>query len=367
MKKELPLGWPENPPIYDIDKSYLDNLEQGPFFDGEIPKRVLPPKEQWIDFLGYKVASPIGVPAGPLLNSKWVILAARMGFDIVTYKTIRSKIHPAHPLPNMIYVETKGDLDKTRHNETLVQADTPPKNMQELAATNSFGIPSRDETFLIEDIKRANEALAPGQVMIVSVVGTPRDGEDYIEDFVDATRIALKGGAKIIEIDLSCPNVAACEGSLYTNLEALYKICSQVKKLIGPIPLIIKVGVVNTEELMKSIMVEAKRAGVDAICGINTVSMKVIDSTGAAALGEKRAKAGVCGGPIRVAAMDFIKMASQINQEQNLGLTLMITGGVTEPEHFTQFLEAGADIAMSAVGMMWDPYIAARYHRRNHG
>ena len=367
MKKELPCGWPQIPPIYDIEKSYLDNFENGPFFDQEIPERIFPPKEQWVDFLGFKVASPIGVPAGPLLNSKWVILAAKLGFDIVTYKTIRSKLHPAHPLPNMIYVDTKGELDSTRHNEVLTQAHIPPKNMKELAATNSFGIPSRDESFLLEDIQRANRELAPGQVMIVSVVGTHREGEDYIEDFVETARIALKAGAKIIEIDLSCPNVSACEGSLYTNLDALYEISSKVKQLIGEIPLIIKVGVIDTPELMKSIMVEAKRAGVDAICGINTVSMKVVNNTGAAALGTTRPTAGVCGGPIRVVAMDFIKRASKINRDENLGLTLMVTGGVCEAKHFTQFLEAGADIAMSAVGMMWDPFIAARYHRRNNG
>ena len=367
MKKALPTFWPEKPPIYDIEKSYLHNLEHGPFFEGEVIERILPPQDEWVDFLGYKVASRLGVPAGPLLNSNWTTFAAKMGFDIVTYKTIRSKTHPAHPLPNMIYVDTKGDLDQSRHGETLVRSLDAPKEMKTLAATNSFGIPSRDEAFLIEDIARANRALAPGQVMIVSVVGTHREGEDYLEDFVEATRIALKGGAKIIEIDLSCPNIGANEGSLYTNLEALYEICSRVKQCIGSIPLIIKVGVVKTPELMRQIMKEAKRAGVSAVCGINTVSMRVVDQSGEPALGKAREKAGVCGGPIRVAAIDFIKMASQINQEEKLGLTLMATGGVTEPEHFDIFLNAGADIAMSAIGMMWDPYLAARYHRRNNG
>ena len=34
------------------------------------------------------------------------------------------------------------------------------------------------------------------------------------------------------------------------------------------------------------------------------------------------------------------------------------------PEHFDAFLEAGADIATTATGMMWDPYLALRYHER---
>ena len=41
-------------------------------------------------------------------------------------------------------------------------------------------------------------------------------------------------------------------------------------------------------------------------------------------------------------------------------MKLMGTGGVTLPEHFDHFFKAGADVAMSAVGMMWDPYLAVK-------
>lgn len=362
MSKTLPTWWPEKPPIYDINKSYLDNLDEGPFFDGKIPERIFPPQEKWVDFLGFKVASTLGVPAGPLLNSRWVTFAAEMGFDIVTYKTIRSQPHPAHPLPNMIYVETQGPLTYDRHQDTLSQADLPPQSMQALAATNSFGIPSQGHTFLIEDIARANASLAPGQIMIVSVVGTPRPDEDFHEDFVCAARIALEGGAKIIEADLSCPNVSTCEGSLFTSPEAVYDISSRMKKVLGPVPLIIKIGVIEEQQVLREVMRAAAKGGAQAICGINTVSMKVVKEDGTPALGEKRLRAGVCGGPIREAALDFIQKAHHINEEEKLGMTIMGTGGVTAPEHFDQFFHAGADVAMSAVGMMWDPYLAARYH-----
>ncbi|MCC5831524.1 MAG: hypothetical protein JJU12_00570 [Chlamydiales bacterium] len=364
MVKTLPAWWPEKPPVYDIERSYLENFEEGPFFQGAIPKRLLPSQEEWVDFLGFRVAVPLGVPAGPLLNSRWVAFAAEMGFDIVTYKTIRSKPHPAHPLPNMIYVDTKGMLTYERHRETLSQADLPPQNMHALAATNSFGIPSQGRDFLIEDIARANASLAPGQVMIVSVVGTPREGEDFYEDFVHAARIALEGGAKIIEADLSCPNVVTCEGSLFTNPEAVFEISRRMKQAIGSIPLVIKVGVIEEKEVLKNVMHAAAKGGASAICGINTVSMKVVKSDGTPALGEKRLRSGVCGGPIREAALDFIRNARAVNEEEKLAMTIMGTGGATLPEHFDQFFQAGAEVAMSAVGMMWDPYLAARYHDR---
>ena len=347
-------------PIYSIDKNYLENATKGPFFQGKIPGRVLPPENEWIDFLGFKVASPIGVPAGPLLNSRWVLFAAQMGFDVVTYKTIRSRAHPAHPLPNMVYVDTRGDLTEERTREKLFVTSKAPKTLKELAATNSFGIPSKDPDYLIEDIAKAQAGLGRGQAMIVSVVGTPRPGEDYAEDFADSARLALRGGAQIIEADLSCPNLVGSEGSLFTNPKSVFEITSRIKKAIKDTPLIIKVGALFDLELISAVMTAAHKAGADAICGINTVSMEVLKEDGTPALGENRRKAGVCGSPIRQAALQFVRLAHQANR---MNLTLMATGGVCDPSHFDDFLNAGADIAMSAIAMMWDPYLANNYHR----
>src|SRR5579862_7914590 len=114
LSNNLPQWFSNHPPIYDIHKSYLENAEQGPFFNGHIPKRILAPREKWIDFLGKKVSSRIGIPAGPLLNARWVALAAQLGYDVLTYKTIRSREHPSHPLPNMIYIDTHGMVTHQR-------------------------------------------------------------------------------------------------------------------------------------------------------------------------------------------------------------------------------------------------------------
>lgn len=350
--------------IYNIEKTYQENLEEGPFFTGELPKRSWPEPADWYDFLGHKVASRIGVPAGPLLNANWVTLAARLGFDIVTYKTIRSKKHLAHPLPNMVYISSQTPIRHGQEPEVIIQSKFPPTSIEELALTNSFGIPSQAPEILIEDIAKAKNSLHAGQLMIVSVVGTPREGEDFVEDFVKAARIAKEGGAEVIEADFSCPNVASKEGSLHLDPLAVSMISRAMVAELKEIPLVIKLGVIPTQQRLKEVMVEAKRAGVRAICGINTVSKKVVKEDGTPALGQNRLTAGVCGGPIREEALNFMRMAYAVNKEEKLDLTLMLTGGAVLPEHFDLFFEAGADIAMSAVGMMWDPYLAARYHAR---
>lgn len=56
------------------------------------------------------MASPIGVPAGPLLDSRWTTLAAKLGFDIVTYKTVRTQASSGHAPPNVLYLQAQNQL-----------------------------------------------------------------------------------------------------------------------------------------------------------------------------------------------------------------------------------------------------------------
>ncbi len=282
---KLPHWYPEHPAIYDIHRTYLENADQGPFFNGPIPQRVMPPKEKWIDFLGYSVASPIGVPAGPLLTSRWIELAGKLGFDIPIYKTIRSSEHPSHPLPNMVFVDTHGMIlnEKALQPATLVRNPSP--HLEELAVTNSFGMPSKSPHYLFEDIPRANGSLKEGQVMVVSIVGSVRSDVSFIEDFVKAAQLAKEAGAKIIEANFSCPNVDKSEGCLYMNPATVAEIGKALVKAISPIPLIIKVGIFASEEQMSDVFTAAARAGIRAISGINTVSMAVVDAKGEPALG----------------------------------------------------------------------------------
>jgi len=357
--------WPHNAPIYDISKSYADNAAEGPFFVDDIPARLWAPKEQWISFLGHKIASPLGVPAGPLLNSKWTTLAARLGFDVVTYKTIRSNAHPGHSLPNVVYIHTDGDLTRERWSDTLKMAEKPHEDINDIAITNSFGMPSREAEFLYTDIRKAKNELAEGQLLIVSVVGSACDKSDFVEDYVRAAKIGVDAGAPIIEANFSCPNVVTGEGKIYSNPVAVEEIASSLVKSLGDVPLLIKVGVFDDKDQMREMFKAAVRAGVKGISGINTLSMKVVDSTGQPALGPTRVHSGICGGPIRAAALDWVHIAHDIIKQEKLPLVLLGCGGIMKAEQFDEFLNAGADVAMSATGMMWDPLLALRYHNRH--
>lgn len=341
----IPDWYPEHPPIYDISKTYAENGEEGPYFNGPIPKRR--PPERVFNFLDFEVHSLIGVPAGPLLNSRWIALAAKLGFDIPTYKTIRSEAHPSHPLPNVAFVDQEG------------RRISDPGNIEELSITNSFGMPSRSPDFLLADIETANRSLSKGQVMIVSIVGTPHRGLSFGEDFVRTACMAKEAGAKIIEANFSCPNVKKGEGILYNSPEIVHEYTRAIARAIHPTPLILKVGVFPSPHDLKSALLAAARGGARGICGINSVSMKVDPP-----LDAQRPTSGICGALIREQAISFLKEASQINRKEKLALSLLGCGGVMLPDHFDELFDAGAEVSMSATGMMWDPYLAMRYHER---
>ena len=137
-------------PFYDPGKSYEENYDKGPFgafADGEIYTQTGEPKA---DFLGHNVYAPFGIPAGPLLNSKFCKAAFEKGFDICVYKTVRSDAFPCHPFPNVLAIHPEGDLTLEALKKPLV-ADTT--YAEPLSITNSFGVPSKQVTAGQEDAR----------------------------------------------------------------------------------------------------------------------------------------------------------------------------------------------------------------------
>src|SRR4051812_19771860 len=93
---------------YDIQQSYQFNYDRGPLLD---PLSSSLPETSFKTFLGFKVRSRLGIAAGLLLNSKWICAYAKLGFDLLTYKTVRSVSRPCYPPPNWVFVEDRDSCD----------------------------------------------------------------------------------------------------------------------------------------------------------------------------------------------------------------------------------------------------------------
>ena len=344
-------------PFYDPNKSYEDNYNGGPFGgfkDGEVFKQTGEPQN---DFLGQKVYLPFGIPAGPLLNSNFCKGAFEKGFDICVYKTVRSAFFPCHPFPNVLAVKVEGDLTLEKAQKSLV-ADN--NYSEPLNITNSFGVPSKDPEVWQEDVKKAISYAGLGQVLVLSFMGTVKENQtpdEFVADYALAARLAYETKAKVLETNLSCPNIGN-EGLVCYNLEMTEKVCKAIRAEIGDTPLVLKVGYYkNDEDIKKIVEIASKYA--QSISAINTIQTEIVDKKGMQALpGKMRARSGVCGASIKWAGLEMVRKFKKAVKDLGVDLKIDGVGGVTKPENYFEYIEAGADAVMSATGAMWNPNLA---------
>jgi dihydroorotate dehydrogenase (NAD+) catalytic subunit len=349
-------------PFYDPAKSYLDNFEHGPFglfADTRPTSQTSQPKHQ---FLGHPVFAPFGIPAGPLINGKFVKAALDMGFDIPVYKTVRTHRYACHPWPNVLAVKVDGDLTTGR---TLI-ADHDYS--EPLSITNSFGVPSFDPEFWQPDMADAVAHAGPGQVVVGSFQGTlPENGSvgSYLEDFVMGARLVKETGVKIIEVNLSCPNEGTAN-LLCFDIERSRLVVEAIKSEIGNVPLVIKMAYYTDEERLKAFLLEVGGI-VDGISAINTISAEIRDVEGKQALpGEGRLRSGVCGSAVKWAGVAMASRLARLREELGQRFAIVGVGGVGSSAAFDEYRRAGADTVMSATSAMWNPMLAREIKRDAH-
>lgn len=345
---------------YDISRSYLENYEAGPQFTPSSfsspsveSKKTAPTKK----FLGLPVRSRIGVAAGLLLNSKWILGYAQRGFDILTYKTVRSSYRPCYPTPNWVFVEDDGQND----GPVRVTTDLPSDPTQ-ISSAVCFGMPSMAPEVWREDVARAKAGLAAGQILIVSVVATPLEGwgrAQVAADFAQCAQWAAEAGADIVEANFSCPNVCTPEGTIYQDAELSRHIAEMTRATMGDTPLLLKVGHFPQADQLRSFLRELNGV-IHGVTLVNGVSRPVLHRDGTPAFGEQYITAGVLGRAIHEPSLQNIRIASDCIREEALDLAIAAVGGVSQPDDLGDFFGAGADAVMLGSAPMYLPDLAAR-------
>ncbi len=345
-------------PFYDPTISYEENYDEGPFGAFADGKVNIQKGEPQYDFLGHKVYLPFGIPAGPLLNSKFIKSAFEKGFDVCVYKTVRANVFPCHAFPNILSVHFREKDLKLKRLEKEVTAD---ENYQDpISITNSFGVPSRKPEIWQEDVKKAISYAKKGQLMVLSFMGTVKKDQtqnQFIEDFTLVAKLAHETGAKVLEANLSCPNIGN-EGLVCYNLPVTEKVVKGIRKEIGNTPLILKIGYYKSEKDLQKLAEIANEYAND-VAGINTLQATIVDEDGNQALpGPNRLRSGVCGYGIKWAGLDTVKRLKSIKDKKNYRFSITGVGGVLNAKDYQEYKKAGADCVMSATGAMWNPYLA---------
>ncbi len=341
-------------PTYDITKDYYYNFEHGPFYSGDYPTNL---KVESVHLFGKKVDFPLGVPAGLLLNGRWVETYGKLGFPVLVYKTVRSCKYPCHPYPNCLYVKTAMIDPDDPPEYILAPKGYVPESYRLVTITNSFGMPSMDPEWWQEDIASLKRRLPEGCFLIGSGVGTHTGStEEIAEDFVRVAEMLAEVGVDAVELNFSCPNVKDHEGSIYMDPELSAYILAKVKKAVPYVPLLVKIGLLIGDKLRE--FVRACAPYVEGVAGINSFQARVVDEMGKPALGEDREKSGVCGWALRRCALRFTAELRKIRDEIKADFLIFSCGGVTDRESYKEFINAGAHVVMSCTGAMFNPLLA---------
>lgn len=346
MASRAPTVTSGNLPRYDRQQSYDWNYDHPP----EPLWQAVPPLPGDWQLCGLPVDSPLGVPAGPLLNGAWCLYYASLGFDVVTYKTVRSAAHPCYPWPNLAPVESDLLLSAGR------QLKAAEGERDSWAV--SYGMPSREPAQWRADVERTRQALPAGKLLAVSVVGTPERCQTLAalaDDYARCARWAVESGADLVETNFSCPNVATCDGQLYQQPDDAACVAQRVREAIGKRPLIAKIGFLAGERETQA-LVSALSPLVDALAMTNSIAARVQDVHGQPMFGG--APRGICGAAIRAASIDQVgRFAAEIRAQQS-SLQIIGVGGAGSARDVADYLAAGATAVQLATAAMLRPEIA---------
>jgi dihydroorotate dehydrogenase len=294
----------------------------------------------------------LAIAAGPLLNGKWILYYASLGFDLLTYKTVRSRPRPCYSLPNLLPV----DVNKMDGHRSQVRQQS---NMQGSWAI-SFGMPSQSPEIWRQDVRWTRDQLHPDKRLAVSVVATVEPDwsiQQIADDYARCASWAVESGADFVEINLSCPNVTSCDGQLYQHPTESGIVARVVKEAIGRTPLLAKIGYLPEDTPAREFL-HAVADHLDAVIMVNGLATQVVDTSGQPCFdGHQR---GIGGQAIHDVCVDQVRRCRDLLDKDGSQLPLVGCGGVSSTEQVRAMLDSGAQIVQIATSAMCEPAIGLK-------
>ena len=340
--------------MYRVDRSYLWNYSHVP----ALPRLRRLPSGPGAHVLGYYVNSPLGVAAGPLLNSRWIEGYARLGYDVLTYATVRSQPHEALTLPNIRHVEDR--------EEAAVIARRPATNGSTTIAV-SLGLPSMEPEVWRKDVRRAKDRLGRGQMLVVSVVGTPvPDPGDagidaFIADYSLCATWASEAGADAVEVHLAVPNPFGEPGQMvYEHVPLAAQILYRVRTCVS-VPIIARLGMFRTPRALHETATKLAPWSHGFVL-VHAIPRRVVDEEGQAAF-EGREWAEVVGAATFPVASRQVEELLAWRKAGAWPHAIFAVGGISTVERARLLLREGADATLVATAALFDPLFAARWRQ----
>jgi dihydroorotate dehydrogenase len=299
----------------------------------------------------------VGIAACPLTASAYMTALSACTYkpDFIETKTYRDVPHSYAHMHAIRYLENTKQLSWKDLEKPLYKLNSAiPDTYDYINMANAIGMPSPDLATTRAIISRTLVLLkkyTPDTKLIFSVHGSSIGG------FGRMARLAQELQAPYVSANLSCPNLGNKSGILYKDPATVARIVTVMKRELGTIPLIIKVGAFKPEErsLMEEVISTVASHGAYAIYGINSIPARVLNKDGTPTFGPDREICGVTGTQIRSLAKEFVQDAHEIIRRKNLNLLIIASGGVTKDEDFDALAKAGAKIILCATSIMGNP------------
>jgi dihydroorotate dehydrogenase (NAD+) catalytic subunit len=249
---------------------------------------------------GVRLANPLVLASGIWGTSPALLeRAARDGAGAVTAKTCTLLARRGHPNPSVV---------DWGHG-----------------LLNAMGLPNPGAREEVALLREASRRLAPLGVPLIASVSA-----DTAENFARVAAIVSEARPDLIEVNISCPNVASEHGE---SCAAAADVTRRVKASTS-IPCIVKLA--PNVPSIGSIARAVVEVGADAICAVNTMPGMLIDAESATPVLANRT-GGISGPALKPIALRCVYEIAQAVSVPILG-----TGGIANGMDCVEMLMAGA-------------------------
>ncbi len=277
-------------------------------------------------FLHLHLANPFALASGILGTSPSLMeRCAREGAGAVTSKSC-------------------GPEPRTGH-------DNPVALAWEGGVINAIGLTNPGAVEEVSVLQETKKRLAPLGVPLFASIFAPT-----LEQFGEVARIIAGAEPDLIEVNISCPNVASELGTPFSaTAESAAAVTREVRRAVGlPISIKLAPNVPDIGAIARAVVAE----GADAITAVNTMPAMLIDAY--AGMPVLKNRSGGLSGP----ALKPIALRCVAEIALSVSVPIIGTGGVNSGVDAAEMIMAGATL-VGIGSMVWKDGPFAFYHCHN--
>ena len=280
--------------------------------------------------LGLEFPSPFGIAAGFDKNADGITGLGALGFGHVEVGTLTRHAQPGNPQPRLFRL------------------------LEDRALINRMGFNNNGAGDAVSRIERAR--LKKRRPVIGVNIGKSRvtEVEHATADYVySAERLAPI--ADYLAVNVSSPNTPGLRG--LQELDSLAPLLTDVKRVSGSTPLLVKIAPDMDDEQLDGIVRLAIELGLDGIIATNTTVSRENLQASAASL-DAMGAGGVSGAPLRARSLEVLKRIRLTAPDPDF--CVISVGGVTTARDVLDRLEAGATLVQGYTAFIYEGPLWAR-------